>query len=266
MKVLHGEEMIRNLSELFNFSDHCACNAAKEETECFNETSCSSRVYEQNETDLLCDYFSNRFNIFSFNENARNFYELSASAFDTVLHAWMSELPIEREITAFGGKVFAAAKAVSGGREEKRKAADNTMNDRGNADVLTVLNAAEKVQHEAHRIMGLLRFSPNKDGQFIARCAPDHFILPSLGEYFTARFGETAWAIIDEKRKLCLRRKIGEYPIITAEQVGEDCNTTDEWEELWKHYHKTINNEERQNPQLQRQFMPKRYWKYLPEA
>jgi probable DNA metabolism protein len=38
-----------------------------------------------------------------------------------------------------------------------------------------------------------------------------------------------------------------------------------EWEKLWQHYHKTINNESRNNPNLQRQFMPKRYWKYLTE-
>ncbi|MDR0320431.1 MAG: TIGR03915 family putative DNA repair protein [Treponema sp.] len=256
--------MIRNLDELFDFSEDCAYNASKEETDCFNETICSVRVYDQHETDLLCAYFSDRFNIFSFNENARNFYEISADVFDTLLHAWMSELPIDREITAFGRKILAVAQSAGG--EEKRKTAHNTMNDRGNADSLAVLNAAEKVRHEAHRMMGLLRFSPNKDGEFIARCAADHFILPALGEYFTARFGQTAWAIIDEKRKLCLHRKIGEYAKITTDETAGDCNTTDEWEELWKHYHKTINNEERQNPQLQRQFMPKRYWKYLPEA
>jgi probable DNA metabolism protein len=39
----------------------------------------------------------------------------------------------------------------------------------------------------------------------------------------------------------------------------------DEWEELWRHYHRTINNESRKNLHLQRKLMPKRYWKYLPE-
>ena len=123
-----------------------------------------------------------------------------------------------------------------------------------------------KVWHEVHRMMGLLRFSPNADGEFIARCAPDHFILPALAEFFTARFGETAWSIIDEKRGIALRRlPPKEAQIILLEEDTTTDKNSDEWEELWKHYHKTINNEDRNNPNLQRQIMPQRYWKYLPE-
>ena len=124
-----------------------------------------------------------------------------------------------------------------------------------------------KVQREIHRMMELLRFSPNEDGEFIARCAPVYYVLPALADYFTERFGETAWSIIDEKRALCLRRKPGEQAQIFAfgEDGIENLKNIDEWEELWKHYHKTINNEDRSNPNLQRQLMPKRYWKYLPE-
>ena len=123
----------------------------------------------------------------------------------------------------------------------------------------------EKIQHEIHRMMGFLRFTPDENGEFTARCEPDHHILPMLAEYFTARFGETAWSIIDEKRGLCLRRLPGEEAKINVCEEAAPENRADKWEELWKHYHKTINNEDRCNPQLQRQFMPKRYWKYLPE-
>ena len=130
-----------------------------------------------------------------------------------------------------------------------------------------------KVQHETHRMMGLLRFTPNEDGEFIARCAPDHFILPFLEDYFNSRFNETAWSIIDEKRGLCLRRRTGErakiIPLNEEASAGNEAagtnNKPDDWEELWKHYHKIINNEDRNNPNLQRQLMPQRYWKYLPE-
>ena len=124
-----------------------------------------------------------------------------------------------------------------------------------------------KVQREVHRMMELLRFTPDENGEFTARCAPDHFILPALANYFTARFGETGWSIIDEKRGLVLRRKCGEkagiFPL--EEDAVSDTALQDEWEELWKHYHKIINNESRDNPKLQRQLMPQRYWKYLPE-
>ena len=126
------------------------------------------------------------------------------------------------------------------------------------------------VRREACRIMELLRFTPDADGVFTARCAPDNYVLPALKGYFMARFKDIPWAIIDEKRGMCLRRKQGKNAEIiewneTMEQVPMEEAETDEWEELWKHYHKTINNEDRNNPKLQRQLMPQRYWKYLPE-
>ncbi|MCL2215341.1 MAG: DUF4130 domain-containing protein, partial [Treponema sp.] len=68
---------------------------------------------------------------------------------------------------------------------------------------------------------------------------------------------------------LCLSGQYAEQARITVQQdlteyyiINQD---NDKWEALWKHYHKTINNESRDNPNLQRQLMPRRYWKYLPE-
>ena len=39
----------------------------------------------------------------------------------------------------------------------------------------------------------------------------------------------------------------------------------DFYQKLWCSYFKHINIEERKNLKLQRQFMPKRFWRYLPE-
>jgi probable DNA metabolism protein len=199
---------------------------------------------------------------------ARSLFELSSNAFDNIMLAWISELPVEREITAYGRGILAAARDFNS-FDDKRRAAGKAANNRTDTDTLTVLTTAYKVQIEVHRMMGLLRFTKNEDGEFIARCEPDHFILPCLGDFFTARFGDTPWSIIDEKRGLALRRKPrGQAKIVVLEESGEDIPAAgrDEWEELWKHYHKTINNEDRNNPDLQRQLMPKRYWKHLPEV
>jgi len=127
-----------------------------------------------------------------------------------------------------------------------------------------------KVYREIDRMRGLLRFTPNEKGELIAKCAPDHYILPFLADHFTARLGDIPWMIIDEKRGLCLCKKPGKkaeilpYVPLPLEN-NEKTTANDKWEELWKHYHKTINNEDRNNPKCQKQFMPKRYWKYLPE-
>ena len=153
----------------------------------------------------------------------------------------------------------------------------------------------DRVLHEIHRMMGFLRFSPGPDGVYTARCNPDNFILPALARHFYLRFGEaTAWVIIDEKRNLCLYRGIGCLPrlIYASEADGaagdskitgdsktfndfkipDDSKTSgdpeisgDFYEELWRLYHRSVNNEARKNPRLQRQFMPERYRKYLTE-
>ena len=188
-------------------------------------------------------------------------FELSVDAYYTALYAQMSCKPIKKEIARFVEKVSRA-----GNRDEANRAAT----DRGDSNVLVVLKEAGKVTHEIHRLTGLLRFGPESDGVYTARCAPDNFILPALAEHFTLRFGETPWAIIDEKRNLCLCKTNGSEAVLLPSPSDILVSTakkarTDPWEDLWRLYHKSINNEIRKNPHLQRQFMPERYQKYLTE-
>jgi probable DNA metabolism protein len=142
-----------------------------------------------------------------------------------------------------------------------------------------------KVAHEIDRLMGFLRFTPDARGRYVARCAPDYFVLPALASHFTRRFGNTPWALIDERRRLALVQE-GRGPRLLAagegriwmEAGGEpgfvprdqdlrspDPRGLDPWEEIWRSYHRLISIESRKNPRLQRQFVPLRYRKYLPE-
>ncbi|MDR2069323.1 MAG: TIGR03915 family putative DNA repair protein [Spirochaetaceae bacterium] len=208
---------------------------------------------------------------------AEEFFELSAKAYDSFLCGWMSEFPIEAECVRFGGGLFSAAEAAAGGRgsPEARQGAERAASDRGNPAVRTVLDAAYKVRHEADRLFGFLRFKPDSRGTYVARCAPDHFVLPRLAGHFSRRFGAAPWLIIDEKRELCLRGDgSGGPPLLIPAALGRETASSgaeepgageDPWEELWRTYHGSINNPRRKNPGLQRQFMPARYWKYLPE-
>ena len=151
-----------------------------------------------------------------------------------------------------------------------------------------MLEAAAKVTREIDRLRGLLRFCPDKAGIYTARCVPDHFVLPALAGHFELRFGDTPWAIIDEKRRLALVRFPGEEtrlvngaedPAVSMASPDRTASTEEPaqdrrelvpreqvpWEELWRTYHRSVDNEARKNPKLQRQFMPERYWKYLTE-
>jgi probable DNA metabolism protein len=214
-------------------------------------------------------------------------YELSVSAYNAAVLAALSELPLGASIPRFCRKALSAAAVAerAGGAfagKEARLAAERVLSDRDDDDVRAVLEAAAKVTREIDRLRGLLRFRPDKAGIYVARCAPDHFVLPALAGHFELRFGGTPWAIIDEKRRLTLARfpggetrlaggTVADPPVFTENTVSSDGAVSaekaawDSWEELWRTYHRSVNNEARKNPKLQRQFMPERYLKYLTE-
>ena len=206
-------------------------------------------------------------------------FELSRDAFGAIVYAWMSELPVTERIIRFGKKLLAAQNTVTVKPAQRgtleaaqRKAAQIAATDRGDFDVQTVREAAYKVWHETNRLTGLLRFCPDEKGVYTARCEPDHFVLPALGPHFMERFGETPWAIIDNKRRISLCCETGQTGVsgrtlVFSANAGNafEKGKGGEWENLWKLYHKTVNNESRNNPGLQKRFMPARYWKYLTE-
>jgi probable DNA metabolism protein len=223
-------------------------------------------------------------------------FELSCTAHDAFVCGWMSELPIETEIIRYAFGVLSAARAADPYHwtmsEQAREGAERASRNRLDPDTRTVLETAFKVGREIDRLKGLLRFTPGGKGVYTARCSPDYFVLPALADHFCRRFAGSPWALIDEKRRLVLLRLTGEearlLPLDEAQARlhspesppclasprdlpgGGDPETgrageSDPWEHLWKHYFKTINNPARENPGTQRRFMPRRYWKYLPE-
>jgi probable DNA metabolism protein len=213
---------------------------------------------------------------------AKELYETSAVGYSNFVYAWMSEFPIEAEIIRFGYSLINAARNENTRNADKndssatvsfrgREAAEIVRNNRMESSVKIVLDASFKVARESHRLSGLLRFSLGSANVPIAFCSPDHFVLPILAEHFTLRFGDSPWAIIDEKRGLALMKNIGAEADLTIYDphhpwlAGLHNAKSDAWETLWLSYFKAINNETRINPKVQLQFMPKRYWKYLPE-
>jgi probable DNA metabolism protein len=217
-------------------------------------------------------------------------FQVSANAYDALVRAWMSGLPLEAQALRYALKVLAAAEEAAGGpapvpwyaRAGAREGAARAAGNRGDGDCGAVLAAAYKVTHEIDRLMGFLRFKPDAGGRYAARCAPDHLVLPALAPHFTRRFGAAPWAVIDEKRGLALLRDRGaEARIIRLpgepnagprdhdprdhDPRAHDPWDHDPWEEIWRSYHRSVNIESRKNLRLQRQFVPLRYREFLTE-
>ncbi|MBI9103679.1 MAG: TIGR03915 family putative DNA repair protein [Spirochaetales bacterium] len=138
-------------------------------------------------------------------------------------------------------------------------------------DAVKVMEMSRKTMREYHRFLGLLRFKTLSTGEYYAPFKPDTNLLPLLGRHFASRFPDQAWMIHDKRRDTALVHIDGKVEIINFEvnlesiKEIESAAGEDPWKELWKIYHKKIGIEERINPGLQMNFMPKKHWEYLPE-
>ncbi|MCL2480637.1 MAG: TIGR03915 family putative DNA repair protein [Spirochaetaceae bacterium] len=205
----------------------------------------------------------------------------SGKAYKDILYAWMSELPIEKEVIHFAWKIVSAGrmqdmenKECNYSPKKRGSSAEKARCDLADENIKKVITAASRARKESHFLMGILRFSIGSSGVPVAKCSPDYFILPALAHHFTLRFGNSVWAIIDEKRNISLMHAKSEPAKLVIfdpdhpwfkEETDSNKENFDDWEKMWKNYHTSINNESRSNPNLQRRFIPIRYWKYLPE-
>lgn len=190
--------------------------------------------------------------------------KLSKSAQNMVLLVWLSELP-ETEMLLFG--YF-------------RKIIDNQhgfeMNF-GDSDVLRVKEIAWKVNGEAEKIRQFVRFQKTKDGIFFAPISAQYNVLALVAPHFQSRYPDQPWIIYDTARNFGLYYDTHSLQEVTfslqdlksfksRKLENEKLSETEiYYEDLWKEYFETIAIKERFNPKLQRQHMPKRFWKYLTE-
>ncbi len=148
------------------------------------------------------------------------------------------------------------------------RAGAKILGNRADPLVHRVVSCARKTARERHRLSGLLRFRRLADDSYLACCSPRCNVAALLGPHFAARLADMRWVIVDEKRR------IGVFGIGHDWEVFEQVNISpplrlhdDEPQiaELWCVFHQEVSNRQRFNPQLQRQFMPKKYWRFLTE-
>ena len=126
---------------------------------------------------------------------------------------------------------------------------------------------AHKVAREVHRFKGLLRFAMLEDGSYLAKMEPDFNIIQPLSRFFTRRLRTQQWFIYDVKRSLVSQwdgKKL-DFGTLESFHSPEFAKEEQEVQRLWKTFFAHIAIPERRNPDLQRSFMPMKYWKYLIE-
>ncbi|MDR0430937.1 MAG: TIGR03915 family putative DNA repair protein [Tannerellaceae bacterium] len=188
--------------------------------------------------------------------------KLSREVCGMLMHVWLSELPKSDELLLrYMRKVFDSPHSVT----------TNFTDD----DVVQVEKIARKVSRERMHLIQFVRFIKAADDIFFAPVSPIYNALPLTLHYFTDRFADQKWLIYD------IRRRYGYfYDLNTAEEVtlnddthllggklDEKLMAQDEklFQDMWKTYFQALTIKERLNPKLQRQHMPRRFWKFLPE-
>ncbi|MDH6304418.1 putative DNA metabolism protein [Parabacteroides sp. PF5-5] len=188
--------------------------------------------------------------------------KLPKEACSMLMHVWLSELPESDDL------LFRYIRKVI---DSPHNVSTNFTDD----DVLEVHKIAKKVSKERLNLIQFVRFQKAADDMFFAPVSPIFNSLPLTMNYFTDRFADQKWLIYD------IRRRYGfYYDLKTAQEVSLDDDThllsgkldeelmaKDEklFQKMWKSYFQALTIKERFNPRLQRQHMPRRYWKFLPE-
>lgn len=152
----------------------------------------------------------------------------------------------------------------------------NIETDFGDPDVLYLTQTSRKVKQEAMRMLQFVRFQHTKDGLYFCGIEPRYDVIPLVVSQFQKRFADQRWLLYDLKRNYGMlydKDKAQEVVISNKEfssitgQVNENVLQEGEefYQKLWKSYFTHINIQERKNLKLQRQHLPRRFWKLLPE-
>lgn len=136
-----------------------------------------------------------------------------------------------------------------------------------NPAVAPLLALERSVMNERHLLQQFLRFEQLEGGIWVARCSPKASVVPLLMDWFAARFNTQPFAIYDETHHLAGVYDGGGWHLVRAGNVELPPETAGEkaMQRAWQRFYDTVSIDARYHPELRVQFMPKRFWKHLPE-
>jgi probable DNA metabolism protein len=189
--------------------------------------------------------------------------KISASAINMLYMCHLSELPdVELLIVRYIQKALASPVSIE-------------VNF-GDDDVLALSKIRKKVSNERTFMLQFVRFQKTVDGVYFAVIEPRYNVLPICLDFFRDRYSDQQWLIYDACRHFgaFYNRKKTELvhfqhpPVdLHAGTLAPDQQDDREkaFQELWREYLQSITHSSRKNLRLQRQLMPRRFWRYLVE-
>jgi probable DNA metabolism protein len=148
--------------------------------------------------------------------------------------------------------------------------------DFGDKNILAVWQWGKKVSREIHRVLMFVRFQKTSDNIYFAGFDPDYDILHLAVDHLKKRFSDQHWVIYDTRRNFGFYYNLKNVTemVFTESTINFETGRLQEeamaeeevtFQKLWKIYFTEMTIEQRKNLKLQKQHMPKRFWKYLVE-
>lgn len=136
-----------------------------------------------------------------------------------------------------------------------------------NADVITFNEMLQRVRFECHRYNGFVRFRETESSIFVAPIRPDNDILEFIMPHFVNRFGIQRFVIVDVGRGKAgyfdgKNWDVGQFEGLKDVELTQN---EKEFQQMWKNYYDTVTIKPRESERRRKQFMPQRYWEFMPE-
>ena len=134
-----------------------------------------------------------------------------------------------------------------------------------NEAVSLVMKLRMKAWHEAHQLMGFVRFEELENGVLYSAIEPAYAVLPLMAPHFADRFRQENWVIHDKRRGVMAVHPKGSLWVLAdarelnTDYLGHPTEREQEFRELWKSFCKSIAIEERRNPRCQQGLLPLRF-------
>ena len=130
--------------------------------------------------------------------------------------------------------------------------------------VSLVMKLRQKAWHEAHRMMGFLRFEELENQVLYAQIEPAYDVLSLIAPHFAERFLRENWIIHDKKRaQAAVHRAGGGFFLADASFLTQAYLERHPQERgfqmMWKAFCESAAIEERRNPACQQKLLPLRF-------
>lgn len=142
------------------------------------------------------------------------------------------------------------------------------LDDLAHPAVAPIASLRTQALNEAEKMRQFVRFSHLQNGIWFARCNPTVSVIPLVIGHFAQRFNDQPFIIYDEVHRLSGIYD-GESWYLAAGEVEAPAAPTARdrrIEEAWCRFYDVLSIDARYNPELRRNFMPKRLWRNIPEV